>query len=266
MHFHRSQLVRSAFAAAAVLIACSGPWAGEAMAQGGTTLQVTNSTGAEVPVMITLGAGYGINNLATQLPKSWNIIPAGSPLKGMFKLPAHSSVSFNSGLQSFSANVSFGPTFTASGCGSTKTTACYPNATNLAEFTLNYPGETVDISGVNGTNALISINFTGQSSANSWNDGAGGNGNITKIANQSITNWSPVPGVFGWAGTNCTSSVNPPNPLANCPAPKQAPTAPQLQSVAQCNIQRSSTSPTGGTVQIVFTGWAPGSQPPSQCN
>jgi hypothetical protein len=265
MHFHRSQLVRSTFAAAAVLIACSGPWAGEAMAQGGTTLQVTNSTGAEVPVMITLGSPYGINNV-TQLPSKWNVKAAGSPLKGTLKLAAHSSVSFNSGLQSFSANISFGPSFTAPGCGSTKTTACYPNATNLAEFTLNYPGETVDLSGVNGTNAMISVNFTGQSSANPWNDGAGGNGNITKIANQSITNWSPVPGVFGWAGTNCTSSVNPPNPLPNCPAPKQAPAAPQLQSVAQCNIQRPATSPSGGTVQIVFTGWAPGSQPPLNCN
>ena len=161
MHFHRSQLVRSTFAAAAVLIACSGPWAGEAMAQGGTTLQVTNSTGAEVPVMITLGSPYGINNV-TQLPSKWNVKAAGSPLKGTLKLAAHSSVSFNSGLQSFSANISFGPSFTAPGCGSTKTTACYPNATNLAELTLNYPGETVDLSGVNGTNAMISVNFTGQ--------------------------------------------------------------------------------------------------------
>ena len=144
-----------------------------------------------------------------------------------------------------------------------------PDATTLAEFTLNMPGETVDISGVNGTNAIIAINFSGQTSSNQWNDGSfkGANTNITKIANQPITSWSPAPGVYGWRGTNCTTVVLPvPNgPPSNlCAAPVSAPSAPQLQPKSAMQYTRRS-GPTGGTVQIVFTGWAPNSTPPANC-
>jgi len=241
----------------ALLGACLGFGASDASAQSGTTLQITNSTGTAVPVMVTLGAGYGINNVS-QLP--WGVKPVGSALQGIFTLNANSSVSFNSGSKSFSGNIAFGPTFTNRGCGSTASNACYPNSTTLAEFTLNMPGETVDISGVNGTNALMTVNLSGSP----WNDGQGGHTNVTKIGNQAITSWSPVSGVYGWQATTCTAAPNPPNPTNNCPAPKNKPSGPQLQSKAQCNIQRS--GPTGGTVQIVFTGYAANSAPPANCN
>ncbi|HTB40219.1 MAG TPA: hypothetical protein VK777_24220 [Reyranella sp.] len=254
---------------AALFCAWLGLWAGSAMAQSGTTLQITNSTSGSVPVQITLGSSFGINNIS-QLPSSWNVTasPAGSATQGLFTLAGNSSVSFSSGTNSFSGNIAFGPTFNGRGCGNSAANACYPNATTLAEFTLNMPGETVDISGVNGTNAIIAINLSGQTSGNQWNDGSfkGANTNITKIANQPITSWSPVPGVYGWQGTNCTTVVLPvPNgPPSNlCAAPVSAPSAPQLQPNPQCNIQRS--GPTGGTVQIVFTGWAPNSTPPANC-
>ena len=254
---------------AALFCAWLGLWAGSAMAQSGTTLQITNSTSGSVPVQITLGSSFGINNIS-QLPSSWNVTasPAGSATQGLITLAGNSSVSFSSGTNSFSGNIAFGPTFNGRGCGNSAANACYPNATTLAEFTLNMPGETVDISGVNGTNAIIAINLSGQTSGNQWNDGSfkGANTNITKIANQPITSWSPVPGVYGWQGTNCTTVVLPvPNgPPSNlCAAPVSAPSAPQLQPNPQCNIQRS--GPTGGTVQIVFTGWAPNSTPPANC-
>ncbi|RDD80468.1 hypothetical protein DVJ77_16325 [Dyella tabacisoli] len=209
--------------------------------------------------MITLGINpshpFGINSIS-QLPSSWKIKPqpAQSTTQGVFMLPANSSVSFNSGSKSFSGNIAFGKTFTARGCGGASNP--YPNSTNLAEFTLNMPGETVDISGVNGTNALIAIKFKGQTQQNQWNDGAGGNANVTYIANESIMGWAPVPGVYGWQATGCTTSSNPPNPMRNCPAPVNAPSKPQVQSIAQCNIQRSGNVPTGGTVQIIFSGAA----------
>jgi hypothetical protein len=233
------------------------------MAQGGTTLEVTNNSSAAIPVMITLGAGYGISNV-NQLPASWNVTPYGTTVtKGSFTLPANGSVSFNSGTQSFSGNISFGPTFNNTGCGNAAANACYPNATVLAEFTLNMTGETVDISGVNGTNAALTINFKGQTSSNQWGDGQGNN-NVTSIANAAIGSWKPVPGVYGWQGTTCTGNYNPPNPTGNCPAPVNRPTSSQLQTLNQCNIQRIGTAPTGGTVQVVFNSWT--TPPPNNCN
>ena len=125
-------------AGAALLGAWLGFAAIDAAAQSGTTLQIANSTSNAVPVMVTLGAGGGINNV-NQLP--WGVTPVGSALQGTFTLKANSSVSFNSGSKSFSGNIAFGSTFTSRGCGSTASNACYPNSTTLAEFTLNQPGK-----------------------------------------------------------------------------------------------------------------------------
>jgi hypothetical protein len=259
---------------AALLCGWLGLSTAKLMAQGSTTLQVTNNTANAVPVMITLGCcTFGISSIS-QLPSSWNITaqPAGSTLQGIFTLAGKTSVAFNSRTLSFSGTVAFGPTFTARGCGNSAANACYPNATSLAEFTLNMPGETVDISGVNGTNSAITINFlqvtaanSSQASPNPWNDGAGGNQNVGTIANQPITNWSSPPGVYGWQATTCTGAPNPPNPLPNCPAPVNALSAPQLQAVQQCNIQRAANAPTGGIVQVVFNGYTANSSPPPNC-
>jgi hypothetical protein len=206
--------------------------------------------------MVTLGVGnFGITNI-NQLPWKIRPQPAGSATQGIFLLPGSSSVSFNSSSNSFSGNIAFGPTFTARGQGNSGPDVCYPNATNLAEFTLNQPGETVDISRVNGANAKIAINFNGGSS---WNDGAGKNAKVNHIADiLPITSWTSPAGVYGWQATDCIDVVlpvpnGPPSNLA--PAPVNAPVAPQLQAKKQCNIQRSGSTPTGGTVQIVFNGW-----------
>jgi hypothetical protein len=227
-----------------------------AKASPGTTVTVTNDTPNPVPVMVTLGIGhFGITNI-NQLP--WHIRPepANSTTQGIFLLPGKSSVSFNSGSKSFSGNIAFGPTFTARGQGNSGPNACYPNATNLAEFTLNQPGETVDISRVNGSNAKIAINFKNGSP---WNDGAGKNKNVSEVADVApISTWLPSPGVYGWQATNCVNVVPPvPNgPPSNlAPAPVNAPSKPQLQAKAQCNIQRPGNVQSGGTVQIVFKGW-----------
>jgi hypothetical protein len=229
----------------------------------GTTLQITNSTADPVPVQITLGSGYGISNIS-QLPSSWGVIqdPVGiQGLQGIFILAGNSSVSFNSGASSFSGNVGFGPTAFNRGCGNAAAGACYPNSVNLAEFTLNMAGETVDISDVNGANAAITINFTGQTSNNQWNDGTfnGANPDVTTVNIQPpLSTFANQVGVFGWQATNCINVVFPvPNgPPSNiCPAPVNNPGAPQLQTNAQCNIQRGGSAPTGGTVQIVFGGF-----------
>lgn len=247
----------------------------------GTSLVVTNDSNATVRVMITLGANNGISSVS-QLPQSWNVSPGPgsppSPLLGSFYLKPHQSTApFNSGSKTFSGNISFGPSWTATGCGgkmipNTKLKSCYPNATSLGEFSLNMGSggmETVDISGVNGTNAKISMKLTGKSQ---WNDGAGNHPNVTTIANVALPGFKKSSGVYGWAATNCTTSqnppTNPPNPnMTNCPAPVDAPKShkPQLQKLAQCNVQRATGAQTGGTVTITFHGYTRGSTPPKGC-
>lgn len=261
------------FLAAVSGIGPSLTFAGESekSASTGTTLKITNSTNTSVPVQITLGSNNGISNI-NQLPAAWGIVPEKSAptTQGIFILNGKQSVSFNSGTSSFSGNVAFGPKFSARGCGSSVPGACYPNSINLGEFTLNIANgaETVDISDVNGANAYITINFKGQTKSNRWNAGSfkGASTNVTTIANQALTSPVTQPGVYGWQATNCTNVVQPvPNPLPGCPAPVNAPSAAQVQTQAQCNIQRNSGAPTGGTVEIVFGGYLPNSAPGVSC-
>jgi hypothetical protein len=265
--------------AAVAALVCSPGMASEATTGGGsgTTLMISNNTAQAVPVQITLGStgdpasNYGISNIS-QLPAAWNIVPEKSAptTQGIFILAGNQSVSFNSGSSSFSGNVAFGPKFSGRGCGNSNPGACYPNAINLGEFTLNIAGgaETVDISNVNGANAWLTLNFSGQSSANYWNNGSftGANPNVTSIANAALTTPVTQAGVYGWQATNCINVVPPvPNPTSSCPAPVDAPAAAQLQSQAQCNIQRGSGAPTGGTVEVVFGGYLPNSAPGIGC-
>jgi len=221
----------------------------------GTTLKITNGTSTAVPVQVTLGAGYDINNI-NQLPSSWGVIqdPVGiQNLSGIFILAGSSSVSFNSYPNSFSGNVAFGPTSFGRGCGNSAAGACYPNAANFAEFTLNYSAgqETVDISDVNGANASITINFT---SSNPWTDNSGDNNMTTIGIAPPLSNFNNQEGVYGWQGTTCTGNSGYPNPASGCPAPVNAPSASQLQTNAQCNIQRK-VGVSGGTVEVVFNGF-----------
>lgn len=226
----------------------------------GTNLRVRNTTGSPVPVLITLGAGYGIGNV-NQLPASWNITPYpdGTGLKGTFTLGPNAAVDFNSGNRSFSGNFAFGPTFAAMGCGGSQ---CYPNATNLAEFTINHPGETVDISNVNGTNAFIEFKLDG---GPPWTDNVSPSP-IASFANKDIGQNANIPGVYGWQATTCTGNANPPNPVNGCPAPNNGPGTAELSSSQLCNVQRAGNASFGGDVTINFNGWTPNSQPPAGCS
>ena len=240
-----------------------------------TQLQVTNGSAQTVPVMITLGKGqtpasdYGVKTIS-QLPAAWTTYPdpTAPTTQATFLLPAGQSLCFNSGTLSFAGNVAFGPAFDGRGCGGDATT-CYPDAATFFEFALNLGGsgwETVDLSGVNGTNALITANLSAPAWTNSVTTSS-----VTTISNPAIGAWTPgLNGVYGWQSTNCTSAVNPPNPLPpppappTCAAPLHAPAATQNQAQAICNIQRAAGA-TGGTVQVVFNGYAPGSAPGSRC-
>jgi hypothetical protein len=221
--------------------------------------------------MITLGKGktpasdYGVNDIS-QLPSAWTTYPNPSAptTEALFILAAGESVCFNSGTLSFGGNVAFGPTFNQRGCGGAATD-CYPNAATFFEFAINMGAgneETVDLSGVNGTNALLTANL----SAPIWTNNVT-TASVTAISNPAITDWtSGLDGVYGWQSTWCTSVNDPPNPQGTtCPGPNSWPwNAPQNQTQAICNISRS-LGATGGNVEVVFNGWAADSGPGSAC-
>jgi hypothetical protein len=144
------------------------------------------------------------------------------------------------------------------GCGGS---SVFPNATSLAEASINFSingsvGSTcpnpdaVDISAVNGINAIIGFAATGTG----WPFTQGKNGGFGMNANQ--------PGVFGWAATNCINNAGYPNPSTNCAAPANAPLAPQS---GQCTTPGGSqyspiVDPTTGTQYCDER-----SDPPGQC-
>ncbi len=169
-----------------------------------------------------------------------------------------------------------GTTTGNNGCGGAGTT--YPNATNLAEFALNFGvngsvgsgcanADDTDISIVNGVNAKIKLVTTGDG----WPTAT------STAQNAAIGQNTGLPGVFGWAATNCTNPQGFPTPGNNCPAPVNAPkavggacTAPatlitgpdgtkycaQTSAAGTCNNQRPGYT-TGGTVAISYEGTIP---------
>jgi hypothetical protein len=111
------------------------------------------------------------------------------------------------------------------GCGGSTT---FPNATNLAEASINFGingssgsscanADAADISAVNGINASLALSLSGDS----WPFTTAANGNFGTNANKQ--------GVYGWASTNCVNSAGYPNPSANCAVPAKAPKAVQGQ-------------------------------------
>jgi hypothetical protein len=221
-----------------------------------TVFAVRNATPAAVTVHITLGpapTGTWIRNVS-QLPAAWGV--SGSGLVGSFTLPAQTTRSLTlpagTGL---SGNILFGGDAEKPACGRQPG---FPNAATLGEFTLGVPGngyngqETVDISNVNGSNVYMDMALV---TSNPWNAGAG-HPNVTAASSGIIGSNANRIGVFGWQATNCTSSVDPPNPAPGCPAPLNAPPGPELSSQATCTLQRPTN---GGTVTFVFNGFTPGS-------
>ena len=168
------------------------------------------------------------------------------------------------------------------GCGGS---AVFPNSSTIGEASINFGingsvgsgcanADATDISAVNGINSSLGIVATG----GSWNP-------TGPAANRWFGQNADLPGVYGWAATNCTNSAGFPNPAAGCPAPNAAPVPVNGQCrtpggttyssinfagdpsycdersdpspsypMGQCVIQRPSHV-TGGTVAITFTGF-----------
>jgi hypothetical protein len=133
-----------------------------------------------------------------------------------------------------------------------------PNGTNFVEATLNGPGsfdETVDISCVNGANTQVAVDFQG---GPNWNDGLGGNKNVTHIENSWVhvnctkgaacdDNCSRV-GVYPYNATLCGHAG-----AGACPNSSSPPFC--LANSEHCNIQRGRQNGRfGGMVTATYLG------------
>jgi len=221
-----------------------------------TNITVTNNSSSSVYATLVLGQPPTTNppnctNLGQQIQsiadarlvfkssvqgKKVKFTPqaTGITTKGYYEMDANEVITyvpktFTCGSSTCSPAVTFNFFFTPSaydgdpnnGCGGSTT---FPNATNLAEASINFGingssgtgcanADATDISCVNGINASLALALTGTG----WPFLAADNGNFGSNAN--------APGVYGWAATNCVNSAGYPNPAANCAPPANAPRA-----------------------------------------
>jgi len=221
-----------------------------------TNITVTNNTSSSVYATLVLGQPPTVNppncsNLGQQIQsiadkrlvftssvsgKTVSFTPqaTGITTKGWYKMAAKETIkyvpqTFTCGSSTCSPAVTFNFFFTAAsyngspnnGCGGSTT---FPNATNLAEASINFGingssgtgcanADATDISAVNGINASLALSLSG----GSWPFTTAANGNFGTNANKQ--------GVYGWAATNCVNSAGYPNPSATCAPPAKAPRA-----------------------------------------
>lgn len=209
-----------------------------------TKLTITNNSTEEILIWVTLGAVKGCIQNVQDLP----FISNGSNLQGSFTLPPQKSISYTppSGV-GLNGNLAFDTP--PSNCPPEN----FPTGVNLAEFMLNndfqtgQPQETIDISGVAGTNALIEFSMNG---GGTWNAGSTVP-YVTNFKNGAIGENKGKVGVFPYGCEDCNISGTP-----VCPSnpPYDAPTKLTPQDEAICNVQRNAAE-AGGTVTISFNGY-----------
>ena len=209
-----------------------------------TEITIKNAMSESATVYITLGATSGCVQNVGDIPFVTNVL---SPLQGYFTLGTNDSVSYTPPAGT-GINGNFSVNTPPLNCQTTE----FPSGVNLAEFILNNsfqagnPQETIDISGVAGTNALFEFTLSG---GGAWNAGKA-HQNVTNFANQSIGNNVKQVGVFPYGCDDCTASVSPPTCTS---LPIGAPNPPVPQTDAICNVQRDA-SKAGGTVTITING------------
>ena len=158
-----------------------------------TQLIITNSTTGRVKLYLTLGATPGSVQDVSKIPFVSNPI-SGKPLQGYFYLDAGESTKPYAPTAGIGVNGNISFDSPPINCATTE----FPLAVNLAEFILNngYQGsgsqETIDISGVAGTNAQFSYEMSG---GTTWNAGST-EPKVTSFKNESIGNNYGKVGVY----------------------------------------------------------------------
>lgn len=307
---------------AALMLASATAFADQnALPSGGspTSVSITNSSNAPVYANIVLGQPPATlppncSNLGTQIQSltdsnlvftssvagktvSFTLVP-GVNDKGSYQMAAGETITYtpqtiSCGSASCSPAVTFNYFFTPTDVGFKDNNGCsnstFPNATNLAEASINFGvngsvgagcanADDTDISAVNGVNSILQVST----------QDAGGNPQTgwpasTSLAKNAVLGKNAnLPGVFGWAATNCSGNLansGYPNPTKACAAPKMAPRASKKHTcttpngtqykaiigpkktyycdersdAGTCNNQRQAYV-TGGTVQILYIG------------
>ena len=304
--------------ASILMLLCANAWAQNTLSLGTqpTGMTITNASKSPVFANIVLGQPpasppVGCSNLGAQIVsltdpnlifvssvpgKKVAFTPvAGVTDKGSYRMAAGETITYRpktvscgtSGKSNCSPAVTANYFFTPKNTGFSNNNGCrnsvFPDATNLAEVSINYGingsvgascanADDTDISAVNGVNAILKITTRGAG----WPA-------ATRIAQNGLLGQNAnLPGVFGWAATNCagdSANAGYPNPSASCAAPKNAPRAPagnnatcktpkgltytpiagpngilycdERSDAGTCNNQRNAYT-TGGHVQIVY--------------
>ena len=205
-----------------------------------TTLHARNDSDKSVTVYITLGMPPGcVHDVAqiTGVP-----IVRLQPLMGHFELAPKQLVTLTA-----PAGMGFNGNFSFNTPPLNCPTPSLPDGVVLAEFIINngfqqYGQETIDISCVAGSNALLAFEM----SATDWTSNFGKITSIQKIENGTRLDNTGRVGVFPYGCDNCTSSDNPPTCVG-----KQSQYA---NKEPICNVQRPANNNQGGTLTVVYKG------------
>lgn len=205
-----------------------------------TQIEVVNNSKDDVTIYVTLGATQGCLQDVTKIP--WGI--KGSGLNGSFLLKSGATAKAWA-----PDNMGWNGAFSFDSPPLNCPPKNYPNGINLFEFIINNgfqagnPKETVDISCVDGVNALIGCNL---SNGGQWDAGPT-QPDVTSFENDDIYKNTGNVGVYPFKCDGCTESISPPD----CGDGKHAATP---QSDAICNVQR--TPGTDGLIVVHFNGFA----------
>jgi hypothetical protein len=237
------RMVAILIAAVAMMLAAGG-----ADAQSFTSLQFSNATGSAVTAWLTLGANSaGKVEDAKLVDEAGHIVQVnGSGLQGSFTLQANQTVSWNSfngglvtGAVTFRALPQYCPV-SGGPCGVTK-----------GEFAINIGNEAVDVSSVDGINAIMAMDLS-DGGATPWPSNPGG-GQVAQNSG-TIDGDKTAWGVFPYRCTTCAAIGQAPSTTCN-------PLGPAMQSYCKtgtehdpqpvCQLNRSGA---GGTVKFIFKG------------
>ena len=203
-----------------------------------TEVVLVNGTSDSVEVYLTLGS-VGDTNYVQSTEGIFGITQ--SATQSSFWLTPNDTLYYLS-TKGFNGNLSFGAA--PQNCPDT---TLYPSGINLFEFALNNNfnlngQETVDISGVSGTNSLLEVYLYGGLS--SWNNGSD---TISYFYNKGQYENTGLSGVYPFGCDSCVG-ITPRTPYCAGHRPYAKP-----QSKNICNIQRPSGK-CGGSVIVVFKG------------
>ena len=241
--------MRTALLAIVVLVMML-PAQNGAQAQSYTSLHFSNATASPVTAWLGLGpesAGRIENVTLVDVSTNQQVPITGSGLMGSFTLQANQTVSWNS----FNGGVAAGGSITFRAPPQSCPVPGGPCGVTKGEFTVNNGHESVDISSVDGINAIISMDLT-DGGANSWpSDPNGG-----RVAQNSgtLTGDKTLWGVFPYRCTQCAA-------IGNAPPTDCNPLGPAQQSYCKdgtesdphpvkCQLDRTGAG--GGTVKFTY--------------